>query len=98
MASRLSSSGMELPDASDARELDLTEMFIRTKPSLETFGVTLRIIPMLTDSVATAAPAAEPLPLAMLVVPEGSDILTIRRLWMVEVTLLSVTTVGRETN
>ena len=53
------------------------------------------MIPVLTLSVATAAPAAAPVPLAILV-EVGSVILRILRLWIVEGMLFSVTTEGRE--
>src|ERR1041385_141573 len=95
-ASRLSSSGIWAPSDLVPRELDLTFTFKRTKPSLETCGVTVSTMPTGIFSVATAAPAAAPGPLAMLVVPVGSATRTIWRLWMVEATLLSVTTDGRE--
>src|SRR5215475_12079709 len=53
------------------------------------------MIPTGIFSVATAVPAAEPEPLAILV-ELGSATRRILRLWIVEATLFSVTTEGRE--
>src|SRR6185437_17147898 len=78
-----------------AIELDLTLMFIKTNPSLETWGTTVRLMPTLIFSVATAVPAAAPLPLAMLV-ELGSTIRRTRSLLIVEGMLFKVTTEGRE--
>ena len=102
-ASRLSSSkgitGLPLPDGTVellAIELDLTLIFIKTKPSLDTWGVTVRMIPTGIFSVATAAPAADdPEPVAMFV-ELGNEIRKIRSLRMVDAMLFSVTTEGRE--
>ena len=52
-------------------------------------------MPTLIFSVATAAPAAAPVPVAILV-EAGSAIRMILRLEIVEETLFSVTTEGRE--
>jgi len=100
-ASRLSSSNGTTPLVPDgtvgelAIELDLTLIFIKTNPSLETCGTTVRIIPTGIFSVATAVPAAAPLPLAILV-ELGRLIRSIRSLLIVDGTLFKVTTDGRE--
>src|SRR4029078_1830416 len=99
-ASRFSSSKGMTPavppgTVAGAVELDFTLIFIKTNSSLETWGMTVRIIPTGTCSVATAVPAAAPLPLAMFV-DDGKAILSIRSLLMVEGTLFNVTIEGRE--
>ena len=72
LASRVSSSGTAAPEDVDPRELELTVICIRIKPSLNICGVTVRVMPTGMASVATAVPAAAAEPLAMLVVPLGT--------------------------
>jgi hypothetical protein len=76
-----------------ATELDFTPIFIRINPSEDTWGVTVRVMPVGICSVATAVPAAAPLPLAIFV-DEGRAIRRIRKACIVDSTLLRVATEG----
>ena len=80
-----------------ASVLDFANTSRKTKPSDDTCGVTVSVMPVLIFSVALCAvPAAPPAPVEITVPVLGSRTRRMRKLSIVAGRLLSVTTRGRE--